>query len=176
MAGPSEAQLNGPLRLGGAPVPGTEGLSAGQVVELVKAGGKFVIWQYAISLVYITFRRSSPIRFLKPGETGAGSCLGYSLITGLLGWWGLPWGLIYTPQVLFRNMFGGQDVTEPVLGSIVGPGAADQIIRTRPKKFNYGALIAVLVPIVMVVLLFKTILGSGSSEPRSSRAKASRLH
>jgi hypothetical protein len=29
----------------------------------------------------------------------------------LFGWWGLPWGLIYTPLTLWTNLSGGRDVT-----------------------------------------------------------------
>ena len=31
-----------------------------------------------------------------------------------LGWWGVPWGIIYTPLTIFTNLFGGQDVTDEV--------------------------------------------------------------
>jgi hypothetical protein len=31
-----------------------------------------------------------------------------STITWILGWWGLPWGPIYSIQALFRNLMGGQ--------------------------------------------------------------------
>lgn len=40
----------------------------------------------------------------------------YSLITLLLGWWGLPWGPIYTLQTLSRNLRGGHRRT---VGEIV---------------------------------------------------------
>ena len=25
----------------------------------------------------------------------------------MFGWWGFPWGLIFTPQALYRNLCGG---------------------------------------------------------------------
>jgi hypothetical protein len=28
-----------------------------------------------------------------------------------LGWWGVPWGLIYTPLTLWTNLSGGRAVT-----------------------------------------------------------------
>ena len=38
----------------------------------------------------------------------------YSLLTLVLGWWGIPWGLIYTPLALMTNFSGGRDVTAEV--------------------------------------------------------------
>jgi hypothetical protein len=31
-----------------------------------------------------------------------------SAVTWLLGWWGVPWGLVYSPYALFVNMIGGK--------------------------------------------------------------------
>jgi len=31
-----------------------------------------------------------------------------SLKTLLLGWWGIPWGPIYSVQAIFSNLFGGE--------------------------------------------------------------------
>jgi hypothetical protein len=38
----------------------------------------------------------------------------FSLVSLLLGWWGVPWGLIWTPMTIFTNLSGGQDVTDEV--------------------------------------------------------------
>jgi len=34
----------------------------------------------------------------------------------LFGWWGIPWGFIYTPMSIISNISGGKDVTQSVLG------------------------------------------------------------
>jgi hypothetical protein len=77
-------------------------------------GGRFVFFEYCISLIVITFRRPSPIYFLRAGSHGLGPLLRYSLASLLLGWWGVPWGLVYTPLTLITNLSGGRDVTEEV--------------------------------------------------------------
>jgi hypothetical protein len=38
----------------------------------------------------------------------------------ILGWWGFPWGFIYTPMVILKNFSGGEDVTERVMASMTG--------------------------------------------------------
>jgi hypothetical protein len=38
-----------------------------------------------------------------------------TLLTILLGWWGIPWGPVYSIQSLVVNLKGGKDVTTEVL-------------------------------------------------------------
>jgi hypothetical protein len=40
------------------------------------------------------------------------------MVTLLFGWWGIPWGIIYTFSTLFKNINGGRNVTTEVLQSI----------------------------------------------------------
>ena len=35
----------------------------------------------------------------------------YTLVSLVFGWWGFPFGLIYTPMALITNLSGGRDVT-----------------------------------------------------------------
>jgi hypothetical protein len=45
------------------------------------------------------------------------AALFFSLLSLLTGWWGLPWGLIRTPQTIFRNLLGG---TESRVSDLLG--------------------------------------------------------
>jgi hypothetical protein len=78
------------------------------------AGARFVVFEYCISLVVATRRRPSEVYLLRPGELGLIRGLPYTLLTLLLGWWGIPWGLIHTPLALITNLSGGRDVTPAV--------------------------------------------------------------
>lgn len=80
----------------------------------LETGGRLVFYEYCISLVVITLRRPTGIHFLKADELGLIKGIPYSLISLLLGWWGIPMGLIYTPLTLITNMSGGCDVTAEV--------------------------------------------------------------
>jgi hypothetical protein len=42
------------------------------------------------------------------------------LISLLFGWWGIPWGPIYTVTSLFKNFGGGRDVTKEIMDHIEG--------------------------------------------------------
>lgn len=94
---------------------GIDGLSDQQVRDEVDDGAKFVIYQYTISVLVMTFKRSSDIHFVRPGDSTVAPRLGWSALTLLLGWWGIPWGPIYTLQTLWVNASGGRDVTAEIL-------------------------------------------------------------
>ncbi|MDL2234474.1 hypothetical protein LJC63_12985 [Ruminococcaceae bacterium OttesenSCG-928-L11] len=97
---------------------GMEGLSFQEVNREIIQGGKFVVYQYCISIVFMTFRRSSGVVFVKAGANAALTGLPYTLLSLLLGWWGFPWGPIYTVQSLVTNFGGGRDVTNEVRSSL----------------------------------------------------------
>jgi hypothetical protein len=95
-------------------IVGQPALSTDDLAQELAAGGRFVFFEYCISLVIITLRRPSAIYYLRPGELGLVRGLPFCLISLALGWWGIPWGFIYTPLALINNLRGGCDVTEQV--------------------------------------------------------------
>jgi hypothetical protein len=100
-----------------AKIKGLEGLTDNDINRELERGAKFVYYQYTISILIMTFRRSSSTYFIKGGESTVAKGLGFSLITFLLGWWGIPWGPIYSIGSLFNNFTGGKDVTAAVVAS-----------------------------------------------------------
>lgn len=79
----------------------------------VAQGARFVYFPWVVSLLLVTFRRSSDIFYLAPGEKA--SHWKYTIISLLFGWWGIPWGPIYTISALVNNFKGGKDVTAEVI-------------------------------------------------------------
>jgi hypothetical protein len=82
-----------------------------EAARAVATGGRLVVYEICISLVFITLRRPTGVKILRPGERGIVRGLPYSLVSLVLGWWGLPWGVIYTPLTILTNLRGGFDVT-----------------------------------------------------------------
>lgn len=103
-------------------IKGIQGMTNAQINAELNKGAKFVVYQYCISIVVMTFRRSSDIHFIKAGESALTPGLGYSLLSFILGWWGIPWGPIYTIGSLYTNFSGGKDVTQEVLMSVAAHG------------------------------------------------------
>lgn len=104
-------------------IQGIAGMDAKQIRHEVARGGRFVVFQYAVSALVITFRRSTDVYFVRGGESPVLKGLPWTLLSLFAGWWGFPWGLIYTPMVLFKNLGGGTDVTAAVLGSFAPPAS-----------------------------------------------------
>jgi hypothetical protein len=104
-------------------IVGIEGMSVGDLQVELQRGGKFVIFQYCVSIVILTFKRPSSIYFVKAGKSAVGKGLVFSIISFLFGWWGIPWGPIYTIQALVVNFQGGKDVTQEVAASLTKQGA-----------------------------------------------------
>lgn len=100
---------------------GIDGLSPQQISSEVQQGAKFVMYQYCVSALVVTFKRPSDIYFVPAGEGRVGKGLGFSGISLFLGWWGFPWGPIYTIGSFVTNFGGGKDVTQEVLASLQPP-------------------------------------------------------
>lgn len=112
------ANQNGIWKVGGVQIRGCEHLSMADLKEEIEAGGRFVFYEYCISVLVASQRRPSAIYFLRPGQKGILRGLPYALLSFCLGWWGIPWGFIYTPLTLLTNLSGGSDVTEQVMAAL----------------------------------------------------------
>lgn len=97
-------------------IRGIDRLTLPEVETLVAAGGRFVFYEFCISLILVTLRRPSAVCLLRPAERGIVRGLPYTAMSLVLGWWGIPWGFIYTPLAIATNVSGGRDVTAAVLG------------------------------------------------------------
>lgn len=93
-----------------APGPPPEAAPAA-MPPLAGPGERLVFFEYCISLVFVTLRRPSRLYRLPPGAWGVWRGLPYAAVSLLLGWWGVPWGLIYTPLTLWTDLKGGREVT-----------------------------------------------------------------
>ena len=115
-------------------IRGIEGMKNGELDFEVQRGGKFVLFQYCISIIVLTFRRPSDIYFLRQGESAVGKGLPFTLLSLVAGWWGIPWGPIYTIQSVYSNSRGGKDVTQAVLNSLKAQAAAPAAASAIPTN------------------------------------------
>jgi len=101
-----------------AHIKNIEGLTTEQLNHELSNGGKFVVFQYCVSILILTFKRGSDVYFIRANESTIKHSIGFTLLSALLGWWGIPWGPIYTIGSLHTNITGGKDVTREVLQSL----------------------------------------------------------
>jgi hypothetical protein len=105
-------------------IQGIEGMTTDQLRFELQRGGKLVFYYYCISILVMTFRRPSSIYFIPAGASAVAKGLPWTLLTLALGWWGIPWGPIYSIQSLVVNFQGGKDVTAELSAKLAGNAAA----------------------------------------------------
>lgn len=96
------------------------GMALEDIEREVARGGRFVTYEYCISVLVLSFRRSSAVQYVPPGTEVLLPGFRYTMLTLLLGWWGFPWGIIWTVQTLGANLAGGHDVTDKVMRRLRG--------------------------------------------------------
>ena len=96
-----------------------EGLRVSQIRDLIQEGAKFVVFPYTISFVLMTLKRSSDIYFIRPNENTFKYSFGYVSLNLIIGWWGIPWGPIYTIGALYNHIIGGKNCTNIVMSQLV---------------------------------------------------------
>lgn len=97
-----------------------DGLSAENLQQEVKKGGRFVYYSFAISLLVVTFKRTSGVYLVRGGENTTAKGLPYTILSSLFGWWGIPFGPKYALESIRSNMKGGKDVTDEVMATVAG--------------------------------------------------------
>jgi hypothetical protein len=118
------------LRGGLMAIKGVDGMSPEQIRFEIQRGARFVIFQYCISAVIITFRRPSDIYLIRGEESALSKGLPFTLLTVLLGWWGIPWGPIFSVQSLITNFRGGKNVTTEIMSQL--PSQVSQVTSAPP--------------------------------------------
>jgi DnaJ domain len=83
----------------------------------VSAQPRYIIFWYVISLIFVTSRRTMQGVFCP--SCAAKTAVRASTISWLLGWWGFPWGPIWTIGALYRNMLNSTQPAD-VNGQILG--------------------------------------------------------
>ncbi|PYX47366.1 MAG: hypothetical protein DMG79_14150 [Acidobacteria bacterium] len=111
-------------------IQGIEGMSSDQLRFELQRGAKIVCYQYCISLLVITFRRSSDAYYIPAGESSVTKGLPWTLLSVVMGWWGIPWGPIFTIQSLITNFKGGKDLTEQFSGAMNRTATAPPVMQT----------------------------------------------
>ena len=78
-------------------IHGMENMKQGELEFEIQRGGKFVLFQYCISVVILTFRRPSAIYLIRNGESAFTKGLPFTLLSLIAGWWGPLGTRLYHP-------------------------------------------------------------------------------
>jgi hypothetical protein len=99
-------------------IQGIGNMSPDQLRFELQRGAKLVRYQYCVSLVLITFKRSSEVYYIPAGESAVTKGLPWTLLTLVAGWWGIPFGPIFSIQALATNLKGGKDLTADITAAM----------------------------------------------------------
>jgi hypothetical protein len=99
-------------------IKGLDGMTEQDLVRELQSGGRFVIYSFAVSIVILTFKQPTSIYFLRGHENATVQGLPWTMISFFCGWWGFPFGPIYTIWSIVENLGGGKDVTQEVVAAL----------------------------------------------------------
>jgi len=97
---------------------GTRPLFAEELRTRVAAGARCVRFEFCFSLLFFSVRRQSAVHVTTSWQQRYVHGLGYSLLALILGPWGVPWGVVWTPWAIWVNTTGGEDCTEEVIAAL----------------------------------------------------------
>jgi len=112
-------------------IVGVDGMAVSELKDELARGGRFVVFEYCISIVVMTFKRSSAIYFIRAGQNSLKHSAGFTLLSLVARWWGIPWGPIYTIGSVVTNVAGGRDVTQGVIAALMPTAPTPE---TAPSK------------------------------------------
>lgn len=120
---------------------------------------RYVIYRHVVSAVFVTWRSVQQGIFCS--ECGAKLAYRASLKTWLAGWWGIPWGPIYSVHAIFSNMLGGE---QP-------PNSNFSILSWQATYFAYVGQLDLARAVARDALAFanKIPLSERSSDPKTDR-------
>jgi len=93
---------------------GIDDMTHAELADEIERGGKFVIYEYCVSLIVVTMKQPSNIHFVRADHSRVAKGLPFTALSLVTGWWGFPFGPIYTIWALAVNFGGGKDVTADV--------------------------------------------------------------
>ena len=96
-----------------------DGLTAHDLQRQVDNGAQFIYFAYTISLIVVTFKRTSGVYLMQQEDNRLMRGIPFTIISLLFGWWGIPYGPLYTIESIRTNM-RGKDVTDEVMATVAG--------------------------------------------------------
>ena len=99
-------------------IPGIQGLSVADIQREINRGGRFVAYHQVTSVILVSWRQEVSLCFLQKGQSHPANRLGAILHSLFFGWWGFPWGALWTITAILTNLMGGEDVTERTIADL----------------------------------------------------------
>lgn len=98
-----------------AQIHGVGNMTVSELRQEVQQGGKFVVYLYCVSILILTFKRSSAIYFIRANENAVLKGLPFTFLSLLAGWWHLQ---LLPSKPLSRTCKEGNDITPEMMNSL----------------------------------------------------------
>lgn len=104
-------------------------LSLSELEQKISNGSRFITFQYCVSVFFaVTLQRFSPAVLIDRDDEVVKLRKKYNILSLIFGWWGIPWGPIYTVKSISVNKKGGLDVTDDIMLNMTEEGLANREI------------------------------------------------
>jgi hypothetical protein len=135
-----------------------------ELVSLVMEGTRFITIPYAFSIIILSFRRSmGSVHQVDSVNWPISQVILAAVITTLFGWWGIPFGVIWSILSLFYLWSGGRDSTREILTSAIGPMEAKRVLSIARKPTLPPSIwlvrAIILIPIIAFLALLFSLFG-----------------
>ena len=90
-----------------------------EILDEIKKGAVFVRYYYCFSVIILSFKRTSEPQLVTAGKSPILAGLPWTALTLVTGWWGIPWGPIWSISCIAKNMRGGDDITDDVVNLLI---------------------------------------------------------
>ena len=87
-------------------------MTSTELREMLDEGAVPIRYEYCVSLLVCSLRFRSRVYMVCTWEAQYLFGLAYTLLSLLLGWWGVPWGPVLTLRACWVNCCGGTVVTD----------------------------------------------------------------
>lgn len=151
-----------------APQPPPLPLPDTPLVHDVLAGTRFVTYPFVVSILILSFNRNmGGVHAVASGRWPTSPMLGATIVSTLFGWWGFPWGIVWTPISLFHLWNGGRDATKDLLAAEIGVIEARRVLKAsakpKPPASIWLVRALILFPLALFLLLVSAIVSSAVS-------------
>lgn len=99
-------------------------LSEEEIALKLTEGHRLVSYEYCLSFIVVTLKRPTAFYLIAPKESDFGNRALFSSLSFFFGWWGIPWGPIYTIGTIYRNVSGGHDHSQTLINHVLAKGSS----------------------------------------------------
>lgn len=150
-----------------APKPPPLPLPDKPLVHEILQGTRFVTYPFVVSVLILSFNRNmGGVHAVATGRWPASPMLGATIVSTLFGWWGFPWGIVWTPISLFHLWNGGRDATKEILSAEIGTAEAQRVLKAaakpKPPASIWFVRALIMIPLALFLLLVSAIATAGS--------------